>query len=80
MWLTHALSREHSDDVVHSGRQFGGKPKNSGKQEQDGDSPDMRHSEFAPQGEGWQGLIGVCKVSRDGSAIIILNFFLRIFY
>lgn len=30
-WFVHALSREHSDDTTHSGRQAGAVPTNSGK-------------------------------------------------
>jgi len=49
----------HSEFEMHSGRQLGGAPTNSGRQEQDGDSPDTRHSELGPQGEGWQGFCGL---------------------
>jgi len=45
----------HSELDIHSGRQFGGAPTNSGRHEQDGESPDTRHSELGPQGEGWHG-------------------------
>lgn len=51
----------HSELEIHSGRQLGGEPINPGKQEQDGESPIALHSEFAPQGEGWQGFIGSCS-------------------
>lgn len=34
-----AKLKEHSLLATHSGRQFGGEPVNSGKQEQDGESP-----------------------------------------
>lgn len=44
--------------MIHSGWQLGGAPLNSGKQEQDGDSPTTLHIEFGPHGEGSQGLIG----------------------
>lgn len=40
--------------------QFGGDPINSGKQEQDGDSPWTLHCEFGPQGDGTQGLSIYC--------------------
>jgi hypothetical protein len=45
----------HSLLLTHSGRQFGGDPVNSGKQEQEGDSFISLHCEFGPQGDGWHG-------------------------
>lgn len=42
---------------MHSGRQFGGKPTNSGRQEHDGVSLITWHWALLPQGEGWQGFI-----------------------
>lgn len=50
--LMHARLKEHSLFVTHSGRQVGGIPIKSGKHEQDGDCPIMRHSEFGPHGDG----------------------------
>lgn len=47
----------HSLLLVHSGRQFGGDPLYSGKQEQDGEPLISLHSEFGPHGEGSQGLV-----------------------
>lgn len=57
----------HSEFEAHSGRQFGGDPVKSGKHEHDGESPETRHSELGPQGEGTQGLAGVA--SRMGATI-----------
>ncbi|KAI9586453.1 hypothetical protein GQX74_002300 [Glossina fuscipes] len=50
-----AVDEEQSALLTHSGLQFGGIPINSFKQLQEGFSPLARHSEFAPQGDGWQG-------------------------
>lgn len=50
-----ARELEQSLLLAHSGRQLGGMPMNSGKQEQDGMSPFTMHCEFGPQGEGWHG-------------------------
>lgn len=36
-WLAHSLL------LIHSGRQFGGEPIKSGKQEQEGESPTLLH-------------------------------------
>lgn len=41
--LIHAKLAEQSLFVIHSGRQFGGDPINSGKQEHDGESPTALH-------------------------------------
>lgn len=51
--LIHALSSEHSEFVVHSGRQVGGTPTYPDKQEQTACSLTSRHCELAPQGDGW---------------------------
>lgn len=45
----------HSLLLIHSGLQFGGEPKNSGKQEHEGELFETLHSEFGPQGDGRQG-------------------------
>ena len=42
-WLIQAKLSPHSLLLIHSGRQLGGEPLNSGKQEQEGDSPDTLH-------------------------------------
>ena len=44
---------------MHSGRQLGGAPIIPSMQVQDGESPTARHCAFGPQGDGWQGLLGV---------------------
>jgi hypothetical protein len=66
--------------LVHSGLQFGGEPKNSGRQEQDGKSSVTRHSEFGPQGDGKQGLIitGVVNALKLKKYIIIKYY--RVFF
>lgn len=48
----------HSLLLTHSGLQFGGVPKNSGKQEHEGDSLITLHSALGPQGLGWHGFEG----------------------
>lgn len=48
-WLEHSLL------LTHSGLQLGGEPMNPSRQEHEGESPDCLHSEFGPQGDGWQG-------------------------
>lgn len=54
-WFMQASELEHSLLLTHSGRQFGGVPMNSGKQEQEGISPFTTHWELGPHGEGMQG-------------------------
>lgn len=46
---------EHSLLVKHSGLQFGGVPKNSGKHEHDGELLISLQIAFGPHGEGWHG-------------------------
>lgn len=53
----HAKLLLHSLLLMHSGLQFGGDPMNSGRHEQEGESPATLHIELGPQGEGSQGLI-----------------------
>lgn len=57
-WLTHALSRAHSELTTHSGRQLGGVPINIGKHEQTACSLISLHWLFGPQGDGEQGWAG----------------------
>lgn len=64
-WLMQAKLLEHSLLLIHSGLQFGGAPINSGKQEQDGESPETLHCELGPQGDGWQGLTGTTTISSE---------------
>lgn len=59
----HAKLLGHSLLLIHSGLQFGGAPVNSGKQEQDGESPITLHCELGPQGDGWQGFAGATTIS-----------------
>lgn len=56
----HAKWLEHSELLAHSGRQLGGVPINSAKQEHEGVSLISLHSEFGPHGDGWQGFMGAC--------------------
>lgn len=53
--LKHALLLTHSALITHSGRQFGGFPVYSDKQEHDGDPPISLHCEKGPHGEGTHG-------------------------
>lgn len=58
--LTHALSLEQSELMVHSGLQpprFG-LPKNPGRHSHTADVPDVRHTVFRPQGDGLHGSLG----------------------
>lgn len=57
-WLIHARCNAHSLLLIHSGRQFGGVPVNSGKHEHDGASPIALHWALGPHGFGWQGFVG----------------------
>lgn len=50
-----ALSEGHSELTTHSGRQAGGGPTKSGKQEQTAWLFTSRHWALAPHGEGSQG-------------------------
>lgn len=54
---------EHSAFETHSGRQFGGDPIYSLRQEHDGESPTGRHSAFGPHGEGLHGFVGSAGLS-----------------
>lgn len=51
-WLIHAKLLEHSLLLTHSGRQLGGTPTNSAKQEHEGESLITLHSALEPQGDG----------------------------
>lgn len=51
----HAKEIGHSLLLIHSGRQLGGNPINSGKQEQENEPPATLHIELGPQGDGSQG-------------------------
>jgi len=42
---------------MHSGLQYGGEPRNPARHEHEGASPIIRHSVFAPQGDGTQGFV-----------------------
>jgi hypothetical protein len=44
--------------LTHSGRQSGGEPKKSGRQEHEGLSPDTTHTALGPHGDGTQGFGG----------------------
>ena len=62
-----AKCEEHSSFTTHSGRQFGGDPTYSGRQEHDGMSPFTWQIALGPQGEGRHGLVG--GASAGGGAI-----------
>lgn len=57
-WFIQACWLGHSLLLTHSGLQFGGEPTKSGKQEQEGELPDIWHWALGPQGDGWQTFIG----------------------
>lgn len=59
-----AKFRAQSEFTLHSGRQYGGIPLNSGKHEHDGLPLSGRHLELGPQGLGTQGL--TCSTSWAG--------------
>lgn len=49
---------EHSELLMHSGRQFGGFPKNSGRHEQEGALFVITHWLLGPQGDGSHRFLG----------------------
>ena len=57
-WLIQASWLGHSLLLMHSGRQYGGEPENSGRQEHEAWSLSTWHWAFGPQGDGWQGFPG----------------------
>lgn len=58
----------HSELLTHSGRQFGGVPMNSGKQEQDGELFISLHWALGPHGDGIQGFC-ICSGVRSSTKI-----------
>ena len=62
-WLMQASWLEHSGLLAHSGRQFGGDPMNSGRQEHEGASLKTWHWALGPHGDGWQGFVGIGSIS-----------------
>lgn len=65
-WFIHDLSNEHSALIVHSGRQPGGEPIYSGKQEQTGWFSTIRHSLNKPHGDGTHGFpFGIGKYAFE---------------
>lgn len=62
-----AKLKEHSLLLTHSGLQFGGELINPGKQEHEGDSPDILHCELGPHGDGRQGFIGGATIVSSKS-------------
>lgn len=81
-WLIHANWLEHSELLIHSGRQFGGDPMNSGKHEHDGFSLITSHLAFGPHGDGKHGLIGisgfVANISKQNLDYKYWQYFLKI--
>lgn len=63
LFLIQAWLLGHSALTIHSGLQLGGDPLKSGRQLQDGELLITRHWAFAPQGEGWHGLMGAGGLS-----------------
>lgn len=76
--LMQALLLVHSALIVHSGRQFGGDPIYSDKQEQDGMSLMLLQTEFGPHGDGTQGFFVNVRVGT-GSGAIKVSFYFMIF-
>lgn len=72
-WLMQARLLTHSELLTHSGLQFGGEPMNSGRQEQEGESPTSLHCELGPQGEGWHGFTRTGGISAVKNSIGILG-------
>jgi hypothetical protein len=68
--LMHAKLSLHSEWLLHSGRQLGGDPVKSGKQEHLACSLIFWQLEFGPQGEGWQGFIGLCSITGGNFSIM----------
>lgn len=60
----HAKFEGHSALIVHSGRQFGGWPIKSGKQEHAACVPITLHCEFEPHGEGSHGFSGILGAKK----------------
>lgn len=73
--LIHAIFDRHSVLLVHSGRQLGGAPRNSGKHLHNGLSPFSEHSELGPHGEGKHGftLMGGVAARKKGGNNYIFN-------
>lgn len=63
----------HSLLLTHSGRQLGGDPVNSGRQEHDGDSPVTLHCELGPHGDGWHGFDGTGVGTSSANILYISN-------
>lgn len=61
----HAKCKAHSLLLIHSGLQFGGEPRNPGRQEHDGVSAKARHSALAPQGDGEHGCVRTTGSDAD---------------
>lgn len=68
--------------LIHSGRQFGGLPIKSGRQEHDGESFISLHWALGPQGDGWHGLIltgsSCAKIVMYLKTFLIINQVLRL--
>lgn len=68
-WFTHDLSREHSELIIHSGRQFGGAPIQLFWQEQTAWSFTTRQMLYGPHGDGRHGLTGSSFGSNTGGIV-----------
>lgn len=63
--FTHTRSEAHSALATHSGLHPGGEPRYSGKQEQTACPLFSLQRLFCPQGDGWQGLVKIGRVSIE---------------
>lgn len=69
--LIHAKFWEHSLLLTHSNLQFGGRPIDSGKQEQVYWSFTTRHCAFWPHGDGSQGFLGVSAIGAINNSEVV---------
>ena len=67
LWFTHTRLEAHSALTTHSGLHPGGEPRYSGKQEQTACPLFSLQRLFGPQGDGWQGLVRIGRVSISSS-------------
>lgn len=69
--LMQAKLLEHSELIVHSGRQFGGIPMYCERQEQDGSPLISLHWELGPHGDGLHGSNGVVSTGAEAKINIV---------
>lgn len=68
--------------MLHSGLQFGGLPRYSGRQEQLGIPPISLHCEFGPHGEGTQGfcISGFTKIKEGAESKFRFNSYCKQYF